>query len=146
MAEPRVILAEVSLSALIPGTEVEEALRLIDAAGQGWFGKTEAASLGDFCRRAVEGLKDFVTNVGSIQGFKVFRVDGKDQLERSLQKAVQYVEQKCSMSGFAKLAAIEALGGQSLASTEMDVRNEVTEAVRLHVEVVVEAAKVRYEC
>eukprot|EP00752_Nemacystus_decipiens_P017613 g15785.t1 len=141
MAEPRVVPAKVSPSTLLPGREIEESLTLMDIAAEGWFGKAEATSLGVFCRDAVEGLKDFVTNVGSIQDFKLFRVDGRDQLKRALQKAIQYVERKCSVSGFAKLAVIEALGGASLASTETYVRNDVTEAVRLHVEVVVEAAK-----
>lgn len=139
MAAPRAS-PEVSLGQLYPDQDVQSLLQEIKDLGGNRFGKAQAASLGSFCNKAVSGLATFIRNLAA---FKVFRVGhGPEQLKDALQRATHYLTEKCTVVGAARLWAIEAAGGQSLVSTETDARNHITEAVRLHVEVVVEAAKV----
>lgn len=139
MAAPRASPG-VSLGQLYPGEDVQSLLREITDLGGNRFGKAQAASLGGFCHKAVRGLATFINN---LDAFKVFRVGhGPEQLKDALQQATHYLTEKCTIVGAARLWAIEAAGGQSFVATETDVRNHLTEAVRLHVEVVVEAAKV----
>lgn len=131
---------EISLRTLCPGPDVHRLLQEIKDLGGSRFGKAQAASLGRFCRQAIGGLEAFLQNLAA---FKVFRVgNGPDELKDALQRAIHFLTEKCTVKGGARLLAIELVGGQSLAGTETDVKDRITEAVRLHVEVVVKAAKV----
>lgn len=131
---------EISLGQLCPGEDVQSLLREIEDLGGNRFGRAQAASLGGFCNLATQGLASFINNLAA---FKVFRVGhGPEQLKGALRCAAHYLTEKCTVVGAARLWAIEAAGGQSLVATETAARNHITEAVRLHVEVVVETAKV----
>ncbi|CAB1097359.1 unnamed protein product [Ectocarpus sp. CCAP 1310/34] len=134
------VAPNVALSQLHPGRpEIESALRDIDTASQGWFGKAESASLGDYCHRAIDGLTVFLGNLGDL---KVFRAgDGPKNLQKALRKVARYLHKKADPRHFVQQVIKHVTGDESITSTEKSLWDEVTEAVRLHVEVVVEAAK-----
>lgn len=131
---------KVTLRQLHPGRDVQILLQEIEDLGGNRFGKAQAASLGGFCEKAVRGLEAFLVNLTALKVFRIGR--GPEELKRALGSAALYLNEKCTIWGAARLWAVEAAGGRSFVATETDARNRITEAVRLHVEVVVEAAKV----